>query len=200
MATEEKKKSTSKKQPEKVGAELYYFYSLGCAWCKKLEPIVDSLNNKGYNIIKLDTGEKDNMDAKKELQEKYSFKCGTPLLIDPKSGNKICGYRDEKTVEKLANGEDIPQPPRPKSPPPKPPKIDDEKDVTRWKKEYTKWRKDNPQVKTIPETEVMLNNLKRQFEMSKSQQQTQAATAAQGARLKDIEIKLDKLMNHLGVK
>ena len=118
MATKETKTSTSKKS-KTLGRELYYFYSLGCAWCKKVEPHIETLNKKGYNIIKLDTGKKDNADAKKELQEKFTFNCGTPLLIDPKSGDKICGYRDLNIVQKLADGEKIPEPPRPKSPPPR---------------------------------------------------------------------------------
>ena len=26
---------------------LYYFYSVGCGWCKKTEPLVDELNESG---------------------------------------------------------------------------------------------------------------------------------------------------------
>ena len=33
---------------------LYYFYSVGCGWCKKTEPLVDELNEAGYDILKLD--------------------------------------------------------------------------------------------------------------------------------------------------
>ena len=34
---------------------LYYFYSVGCGWCKKTEPLVDELNESGdYEILKLD--------------------------------------------------------------------------------------------------------------------------------------------------
>tara|TARA_B100001113_G_C20958953_1_gene556585 strand:- start:120 stop:728 length:609 start_codon:yes stop_codon:yes gene_type:complete len=202
MATEKTTKSTSEKTTKpkvKKARELYYFYSLGCAWCKKLEPMIDELNKEGYNIIKLDTGDKDNREAKKELTEKYDFKCGTPLLIDPENGNKICGYRDKTTVTKLAQGESIPEPPRPKSPPPRPPKMDEEKDITRWKKEYETWRADNTQVKNIPETEVMFSNLKKQFELAK---QNKAGTSPENisVRLDKIEHNLKKLMAHLGLK
>ena len=41
---------------------LYYFYSVGCGWCKKAEPIVDELNEAGYDILKLDLSEKDNQE------------------------------------------------------------------------------------------------------------------------------------------
>ena len=160
MATDKDKKSTSKKtlqtkgstskKTQTKGKELYYFYSLGCAWCKKLEPHIDDLIKDGYSVVKLDTGNTDNREAKQELEKKFSFKCGTPLLINPEDGNKICGYRDKTTVELLAKGEKIPEPPRPKTPPPKPPKMDDEKDIERWKKAYEKWRMENKQVKNIP--------------------------------------------------
>ena len=32
----------------------YYFYTVGCGFCKRAEPIVDELNKKGHNILKLD--------------------------------------------------------------------------------------------------------------------------------------------------
>ena len=42
----------SKKQ-----STLYYFYSVGCTFCNKVEPIVDKLNSDGYEIIKVDSTE-----------------------------------------------------------------------------------------------------------------------------------------------
>ena len=30
----------------KKESTLYYFYSVGCGWCKKTEPLVDELNEK----------------------------------------------------------------------------------------------------------------------------------------------------------
>tara|TARA_B100000579_G_C22752094_1_gene814538 strand:- start:402 stop:986 length:585 start_codon:yes stop_codon:yes gene_type:complete len=192
-------KDNKKSKPKKISKQLYYFYSLGCAWCKKLDPHIDELIKDGYDIVKLDTGEKDNSEAKKELQTKYSFQCGTPLLVNPETGNKICGYRDKDIVKKLADGENVPEPPKPKSPPPRPPKLEDAQDIKRWEKEYDIWRRDNKQVKNIPETEVMLNNLKRQYELQK---QNKAGTAPDNIlqRVTQIEENLRKLMNHLGVK
>ena len=45
----------SKKQ-----STLYYFYSVGCTFCNKVEPIVDKLNSDGYEIIKVDSTESEN--------------------------------------------------------------------------------------------------------------------------------------------
>ena len=202
MAKEEKKiiNKPRKKNKSKLPKEVYYFYSLGCAWCKKLDPIVDELVKDGYNIIKLDVGDKDNRDAKIELETKFNFKCGTPSLVEPKSGEYICGYKEKDIVEKLCKGEKIPQPPKPKTPPPKPPQIDDKKDVKRWEKEYEKWREDNTHMKNLPETAVMLGNLKRQFENAKRQQFENSNPTSVNNRLTQIEENLKKLMSHLGVK
>tara|TARA_B100000902_G_scaffold159448_1_gene155349 strand:- start:2481 stop:3092 length:612 start_codon:yes stop_codon:yes gene_type:complete len=203
MAKEEKKiinKPKEKKSKNKLPKEVYYFYSLGCAWCKKLDPIVDELVKDGYNIIKLDVGDKDNREAKTELETKFNFKCGTPSLVEPKSGEYICGYKEKNIVEKLCKGEKIPQPPRPKSAPPKPPNLDNHKDVSRWEEEYEKWREDNKHVPNLPKTEMMLTNLKRQFESAKKQQLGQASPATLEKRLTTIEQQLAKLMSHLGVK
>ena len=74
---------------------LYYFYSVGCGWCKKTEPLIDELNESGdYEILKLDLAEKDNQELNKQLKEKYGKQCGTPWLIDAESGNNICGHRE----------------------------------------------------------------------------------------------------------
>ena len=45
---------------KKKESTLHYFYSVGCAYCNKVEPIVDKLNSNGYNIVKLDTTHKAN--------------------------------------------------------------------------------------------------------------------------------------------
>ena len=32
----------------KKESTLYYFYSVGCGFCKKLDPIIDELNNHSF--------------------------------------------------------------------------------------------------------------------------------------------------------
>ena len=184
---------------------LYYFYSVGCGWCKKTEPIVDELNETGdYEILKLDLSEKDNQELNKQLKEKYGKQCGTPWLIDASSGNNICGFREKDIVEKWAKGEEIPEPPKPKSPPPPPPKdFKNEKEVDEWKKGYEKWVKENDHMPNLPPVEQMLERLEKQAEFMKTRQ-NQAAPAGNTAQLESRisvrEQKLDRLLNHLGVK
>ena len=182
---------------------LYYFYSVGCGWCKKTEPLIDELNESGdYEILKLDLAEKDNQELNKQLKEKYGKQCGTPWLIDAESGNNICGHREKDIIEKWAKGEEIPEPPKPKGPPPPPPQdFDNEEQVKTWREGYEKWVKENDHMPNLPKADDMLNRLKQQ---KKLMEQRQAQQAQQNgnleARMSVMEQKLDRLLNHLGVK
>ena len=182
---------------------LYYFYSVGCGWCKKTEPLIDELNESGdYEILKLDLAEKDNQELNKQLKEKYGKQCGTPWLIDAESGNNICGHREKDIIEKWAKGEEIPEPPKPKGPPPPPPQdFDNEEQVKTWREGYEKWMKENDHMPNLPKADDMLNRLKQQ---KKLMEQRQAQQAQQNgnleARMSVMEQKLDRLLNHLGVK
>ena len=128
----------------KKESTLYYFYSVGCGFCKKLDPIIDELNKEGHEILKLDLADKDNQGLKNELSKEYNKQCGTPWLIDASNGNQVCGYREKSDILKWVNGEDIPAPPRPNGIPPRPPYMDaSEEEVNKWKEDYNKWLENN---------------------------------------------------------
>ena len=208
--TKSKKTTPKKKDNTPKESTLYYFYSVGCGFCKKAEPIVDELIKEGHDILKLDLAEKDNQGLKNELSQKYKKQCGTPWFIDGETGNQLCGFRDEETVKKWADGEKIPAPPKPKSPPPKPPQDFENKDeVDTWSKAYEDWSKENEHLPNVPKVEDMLSRLKQQQEMIKQRQQQQNTPGAPGigapagtieGRISSLEQKMDKLLNHLGVK
>tara|TARA_Y100001963_G_scaffold151926_1_gene235726 strand:+ start:2040 stop:2936 length:897 start_codon:yes stop_codon:yes gene_type:complete len=161
MADESKSKiEESKTESKKIQKpeEIYYFYSVGCGWCKKTEPIVDELIGEGYNILKLDLAEADNREVQQEMNQKYSKQCGTPWLIDPATGNDICGFREKDIIQKLANGEEIPAPPRPTGPPPKPPLFGaPQEEEDKWKKEYDEWAEKNKHMPNIQTAEQILS-------------------------------------------
>jgi len=182
---------------------LYYFYSVGCGWCKKTEPLIDELNETGdYDILKLDLSEKDNQELSKQLKEKYGKQCGTPWLIDAESGNNICGHREKDIIEKWAKGEEIPEPPKPKGPPPPPPQdFDNEEQVKTWRGGYEKWVKENDHMPNLPKADDMMNRLKQQKQMMEQRQAQQGQQNGNlEARISVMEQKLDRLLNHLGVK
>ncbi len=134
---------------------LYFFTSVGCAFCKQAEPMIDELINEGNDILKLDIAETDNKNLKNELLVKYNIQCGTPFFINADTGHHICGFRDKDTLDKWVKGEEIPPPPKPTGPPPKPPlQGASKKEEKTWVKEYDKWASENshlPNLKTSQE-------------------------------------------------
>ena len=186
---------TTKKS--KKESTLYYFHSIGCAFCKQIDPIIEKLNKEGYDILRLDVGETDNNGLHKEVQEKYKIDCGTPLLIDVDSGNYICGYRGSDIIKKWADGEQIPEILKPKSPPPPPPQnYKDENEIEDWKEKFKNWKQENNHLLNLPKTDVMLNNLKNRNELLEKQKEMNPLEL----KIYSLEKKLDRLMNHLGVK
>ena len=181
----------------KKESTLYYFHSVGCAFCKQIDPIIEKLNGEGYDILRLDLSEEDNQGLHREIENKYDIRCGTPFLVDGSNGNKICGQQQasEENIKKWADGETIPEPPKPKSPaPPLPQNFDDEKLVNKFKEDYDKWAKENNHLPNLQTAEQILDRFKKLWEARKNQQKSL------DGRVTSIEQKLDRLMNHLGVK
>ena len=194
-ATVEEVKTEEKLSP------LYYFYSVGCGFCKKVDPIVDELNKEGHDILRLDIADKDNADLNKELKDEYNTQCGTPWFINAETGHQICGYREKDILLKWINGEEIPAPPRPKSPPPPPPQdFSNKKQVDEWNKKYKEWSNENSHLPNLPPADQMLERLKQQKQMMEQRQAQQGAgNPALEGRISVIEQKLDRLLKHLGV-
>lgn len=231
----------------KTESNLYFFYTVGCGWCKKVMPIIDELNKEGHDILKLDLAEKENKEIVAELKKKYNQQCGTPWFINAETGNSVCGFREKDILLKWINGEEIPAPPRPKGPMPRPPFFEAPKEeVTKWKEEYEKWADENSHMPNIKKADELLSmprprsqppppprpgstneeqeKWKETYEKwakendhlpkvmpadqilqrinSQQQQAPQGQQASQGLdrRITSLEKKIDKLMNHLGVR
>ena len=183
---------------EEKESTLYYFYSQGCGWCKRTEPLIDELNKEGnYNILKLDLADGDNSKLQNEVKQEYNVQCGTPLMIDASTGNKICGFREKDILEKWAKGEEIPEPPKPKGPPPPPPQdFDNEDQVKEWRGKYEAWVKENDHMPNLPDTDDMLDRLKKQKEMM---EQRQAQQGQGGAVNKEVTNRLQVLEGKIGI-
>tara|TARA_R100001594_G_C3999494_1_gene254369 strand:- start:345 stop:980 length:636 start_codon:yes stop_codon:yes gene_type:complete len=211
MSNSKPVKSVKKsKKTKKINEEstLYYFRSVGCAFCKQIDPIIEKLNKEDKNILVLDMEEPDNQGLHREIENKYDLRCGTPWLIDVSNGNSICGMRDEETIKDWANKQMIPSPPQPKGPPPPlPDDFENEEQVKAWKDGFEEWKKENNHMSNLPDTDEVFLKMKHQRELGQQQQ----ANSPDGSpieklqylcenRVNIIEDKLNKLMNHLGVK
>ena len=168
---------------------------MGCAFCKQIDPIVEELNNNGYDILSLDMVEKDNQELKREIENKYDLRCGTPWLVDANSGNSICGFREKDVIQQWADGKEIPPPPKPRTPaPPFPMQNPTDKDFDEWTGKYNVWKEENKHLPNLQEAKFIIDRYKQQMEMQKNRQNSM------DGRILTIEQKLDRLMNHLGVK
>ena len=173
----------------KKESTLYYFHSVGCAFCKQIDPIVEKLNSEGYDILRLDLSEKDNQGLHREIENKYDLRCGTPFLVDGSNGKNICGQATEDMIKAWVDGKDIPkspEQPKPKSPPPPLPKNWDSTDeIEKFTEEYNGWVQENDHMKNLQTVEQIITRFKQQ---------------SLDGRLTTIEQNLEKLMSHLGVK
>ena len=143
-------------QTEENESTLYFFYTEGCGWCKKVIPHIDSLVEEGYDILKLDLADGENNKLQNEIKTEYKHQCGTPYFVDAATGHSICGYREKDIIKKWADGEEIPAPPRPKGPMPRPPFHDASKDeVKEWKKQYKEITGNDPDTLGITKGEAL---------------------------------------------
>lgn len=246
MSEEVKNNAENTNDVEEIQSPWYYFYSVGCGFCKKVEPIIDELNENGHDILKLDISDPENQKISQELKKEYKAQCGTPWFINIETGKQVCGYREKDILEKWLAGEDIPAPPRPKGPMPKVPLLGSSNKVeSAWKKDYKKWAEENshlpnlqsanqilerPRPKTEPpkppipnSTDEQLDDWGKEYDKwvsenkhlpnlqpskvildrmknARNQQQMPQGGGNLEQRLNTVEQKLDKLMNHLGVR
>ena len=143
---------------EEQTSPWYYFYTVGCGFCKKVDPIVDELIKDGHDILRLDLADSENQKISAELKKEYNVQCGTPWFINAETGKGVCGFREKDVLQKWLDGEDIPTPPRPKGPIPKPPFHGaSKKEENTWKKEYKKWTKENSHLPKIQTAEEILS-------------------------------------------
>ena len=155
MATKTKAKTAEKTKTKE--STLYFFYTQGCGWCKKVDPVVDQLVKDGYEILKLDLADGNNKKLQDEIKSEYKHQCGTPYFVDAETGNSVCGFREKDVLEKWAKGEKIPEPVRPKGMPPKLPLMGaDEEEVEKWKEAYNKWHEDNKDLPNVKPADELL--------------------------------------------
>jgi len=97
-------------------SELLYITNPNCGWCKKADPVVEEMVKNGHKITTLDLTKPEDAKRANEVKAKHGAQCGTPLFIDGKSGNMVCGFRQD-VLQDWAEGKDIPAPPpRPQQP------------------------------------------------------------------------------------
>ena len=65
------KETKTKSKEQNIESPWYYFYSVGCGFCKKVDPIIDELIKEGHDILKLDISDSENKKIAEELKNEY---------------------------------------------------------------------------------------------------------------------------------
>ena len=152
------KETKTKSKEQNIESPWYYFYSVGCGFCKKVDPIIDELIKEVHDILKLDISDSENKKIAEELKNEYKAQCGTPWFINAETGKQVCGFREKDILLKWLAGEDIPAPPRPNGPMPRVPFLEaPEKEIKKWKKDYKKWTEENSHLPNLQTEEQILS-------------------------------------------
>jgi len=93
-----------------ANSDLIYIMNPGCGWCKKSDPVVEEYKESGICITTLDVSNAEDGAKAKELMETHKIRCGTPLFLNQKTGENVCGFRGKDILDKWVNGEPIPAP------------------------------------------------------------------------------------------
>ena len=218
-------KETKKSQVEEVNPEVvedeadspwYYFYSQGCGWCKRSEPIVDELIKEGHDILKLDLADKDNQALNNELKQEYKVQCGTPWFINEATGKGICGFREKDILEKwLKDNEHMPKEqlktaeqllamPRPNTQPPKPPQPNyNDQQFDDWGKEYDAWVEENKHLPNLQPSAQIIERMKANRPTPGGAVPSPVDNGQLNtldAKVQALEVKVDKIISHFGIK
>ncbi len=88
----------------KLTSHLVDFYGTECHFCKKMEPLIERLEEEtGLKIQKIEVWHnEENAKLWKEMDAGF---CGAvPLFVNTKTNKKICGAVDYETFKKWALG------------------------------------------------------------------------------------------------
>ena len=121
---------------------IYYFTRSGCAWCKKMQPSIEQINNTLSDEQKIqihNTDEEKSKSIYHSIITRHKLKRIVPLLYNSNIGTYLLGYQDKKNVQQFLKANPLkerkPLTPMPKFEIGKSTK----KDFDNWKKSVILW-------------------------------------------------------------
>jgi thiol-disulfide isomerase/thioredoxin len=85
--------------------DLIEFYGTECVHCRKMEPLIQRLQDEaGIKVVRLEVWHNEE-NAKLMMQLDKDYCGGIPFFFNKKSGKWICGNTDYETLRKWAQGQ-----------------------------------------------------------------------------------------------
>ena len=121
---------------------IYYFTRSGCAWCTKMQPAIEQINNTLSDEQKIqihNTDEEKSKSIYHSIITRHKLKRIVPMLYNSNIGTYLLGYQDKKNVQQFLKANPLkerkPLTPMPKFEIGKSTK----KDFDNWKKSVILW-------------------------------------------------------------
>ena len=121
-----------------MASPIYFFTRSGCAWCKKMQPSIEQINNTLSDEQKIqihNTDEEKSKSIYNSIITRYKLKRIVPLLYNSNIGTYLLGYQDKKNVQQFLKANPLKE----RKPLTPMPKFDIDKST---KKDFGKWKKD----------------------------------------------------------
>ena len=125
---------------------IYYFTRSGCAWCKKMQPSIEQINNTLSDEQKIqihNTDEEKSKSIYHSIITRHKLKRIVPMIYNSNIGTYLLGYQDKKNVQQFLKANPLKE-----RKPLKPiPTFDiqnsSKKDFDDWKKSVILWYGEN---------------------------------------------------------
>ena len=83
---------------------IYYFTKSGCAWCTKMQPSIEQINetlNDEQKIQILNVDDKKSRVIYDTILTTNRLRAITPMLYNSNIGTYLLGYHDKKNIQKF---------------------------------------------------------------------------------------------------
>ena len=147
---------------------IYFFTRSGCAWCKKMQPSIEQINNTLSDEQKIqihNTDEEKSKSIYHSIITRHKLKRIVPMLYNSNIGTHLLGYQDKKNVQQFLKANPLKE----RKPLTPIPKFDinesTKKDFENWKKSVILWyekNKNNLPTNVIPK-ERMIDMVYKQY-------------------------------------
>ena len=176
-----------------MASPIYFFTRSGCAWCKKMQPSIEQINNTLSDEQKIqihNTDEEKSKSIYNSIITRYKLKRIVPLLYNSNIGTYLLGYQDKKNVQQFLKANPLKERKPLKPIPTFNIQNSSKKDFENWKKSVILWyeKNKNDLPTNVISQEKMIDMVYTQYMAYRTKPQTIED------RLNALEEKVEKLL------